>query len=104
MSIPVSRSVWRSASTIDPRQGCEVPPENASIAASTASTPASQAARIVAAPAPLVSCVWKWMGSPTSWRSVRTSSRAAVGFMSPAMSFSPSTCAPADFSSRARST
>ncbi len=57
MSNPVSRSVLRSASTIDPRQGCEVPPEKASIAASTASTPASQAARIVAAPAPEVSWV-----------------------------------------------
>ena len=36
----------------------------ASIAASTASTPASQAARMVAAAAPDVSWVWKWMGSP----------------------------------------
>jgi hypothetical protein len=52
-----------------PRQGCEVPPEKASMAASIASTPASAAARIVAAPAPEVSWVWKWIGSPTSSRS-----------------------------------
>jgi hypothetical protein len=104
MSRPVSRSVWRSASTMDPRQGCEVPPENASIAASTASTPASQAARMVAAAAPLVSWVWKWIGSPTSCFSALTRTRAAAGFSSPAMSFSPSTWAPADFSSFARST
>ncbi len=39
----------RSASTIEPRQGCEVLPESASIAASTASTPASTAASTVAA-------------------------------------------------------
>ena len=38
-----------SASTSEPRQGCEVLPESASIAASTASTPASTAASTVAA-------------------------------------------------------
>ena len=30
MSRPVSRSVWSKASTIEPRQGCDVPPEKAS--------------------------------------------------------------------------
>ena len=43
-SSTVSRSVCASASTIEPMQGCDVPPENESIAASTASTPASAAA------------------------------------------------------------
>ena len=32
----------------------------------------------LAAAAPLVSCVWKWMGSPTSCRSSRISTRAAA--------------------------
>ena len=50
MSSPVSRSVCRSASTIEPRQGCEVPPEKASIAASTASTPASRRGEDAAPP------------------------------------------------------
>ena len=36
-SSPVARSVWRNASTMEPRQGCEVPPEQASIAAIQAS-------------------------------------------------------------------
>ncbi len=83
MSRPVSRSVWRSASTIEPRQGCDVPPEKASIAASTASTPASQAARTVAAAAPEVSWVWKWIGRPSSCFSVLISSLAAAGFIRP---------------------
>ena len=70
MSSPVSRSVRRTASTIEPRQGCEVLPEKLSIAASTASTPAREAARMLAAATPLVSWVWKWTGSPTSSFSV----------------------------------
>ena len=48
-SSPVSRSVPRSASTIEPRQGCEVSPDIESIAASMASTPASTAASTLAA-------------------------------------------------------
>ena len=44
ISRPVSRSSPRSASTIDPSVGCDVLPENASIAASTQSTPAAVAA------------------------------------------------------------
>ena len=73
MSSPVSRSVRASASTIEPRQGCEVLPEKLSIAASTASTPAREAARMLAAAMPLVSWVWKWIGRPTSSFSVLTS-------------------------------
>ena len=58
-SRPVSRSEWRSASTMEPRLGCEVSPLMESIAASKASTPASTAASTLAAEMPLVSCVWK---------------------------------------------
>ena len=79
----MSRSVCRSASTIEPRQGCEVPPEKASIAASTASTPGSAAARTVAAAMPLVSWVWKWIGRPTSSFSALTSAQAAGGLQQP---------------------
>ena len=99
MSMPVSRSVWRSASTIEPRQGCDVPPEKASIEASTASTPASAAASTDAAAMPEVSWVWKWTGRPTSSFSALISTRAAAGFRRPAMSFRPSTWAPASRSS-----
>ena len=99
MSRPVSRSVWASASTTDPKVGWLVLPDSASIAQSTASTPASAAARIVAPPMPLVSWVWKWIGSPTSSFSALIRMRAAGGFSRPAMSFRPSTCAPAAFSS-----
>ncbi|MOA52649.1 hypothetical protein D3C78_1759840 [compost metagenome] len=54
---PVSRSVFFNAATIDPMLGCEVNPLIASIAVSTASTPASIADRILAAAIPLVSWV-----------------------------------------------
>ena len=101
MSSPVSRSVWRKASTIEPSVGCEVLPDSASIAPSTASTPAVAAAMIVAIAAPEVSWVWKWTGIVSSSFSARTSTLAAAGFKSPAMSFSPRTCAPAASSSRA---
>ncbi len=79
-------------------------PENASIATSAASTPASVAARIVAQAMPAVSWVWKWIGSPTSSLSARISTRAAAGFISPAMSLTPSTCAPAASSALAMPT
>ena len=62
----MSRGPWRSASTIEPRLGCEVSPLIESIAPSTASAPASTAASTLAAAMPLVSCVWKWIGSPIS--------------------------------------
>ena len=91
----------RSASTIDPRLGWEVSPLIGSIAASAASTPASAAARTDAAALPLVSWVWKWTGMPTSSRSARTSTRAASGLQSPAMSLMPRMWAPAASSSRA---
>ena len=89
---------------MEPRQGCDVPEEKASIAASTASTPASAAARIEAAAMPDVSWVWKWTGSPTSSFNALTSFDAAAGFISPAMSFRPSTWAPAPFSALPMST
>jgi hypothetical protein len=76
-SSPVSRSVFRNASTIDPRHGCDVRPDSASIAASTASTPASTAAKMVEAAMPEVSCVWKWIGRPTSSFSALTRILAA---------------------------
>jgi hypothetical protein len=57
-----------SASTIEPRQGCEVLPDSASIAASTASTPLSTAASTVAAEMPDVSWVWKWIGRSVASR------------------------------------
>ncbi len=104
ISSPVSRSVPRRASTMEPSVGCEVLPESASIAASTASTPASEAASTVAIEPPAVSWVWKWIGSPTSSFSAVNSRVAAAGFSSPAMSLSPSTCAPAASSSLAMPT
>ncbi len=83
MSRPVSRSVWRSAATIEPRQGCEVQPEKASIAASTASTPASTAASTVAAEMPEVSWVWKWIGRSISSFSAVISTRGGGGLQQP---------------------
>ena len=88
--MPVSLSVCRKLSTIDPRHGCDVPPENASIATSTASTPASEAARIVAPEIPEVSCVWKCIGRPTSSFNDLINILAAAGFNNPAISFKPS--------------
>ena len=79
-SSPVSRGACRSASTIEPRFGCEVSPLIESIAASTASQPASIASRMLAAAMPLVSCVWKWIGRPTSSLSAFTSAYAARGW------------------------
>ena len=99
ISMPVSRSVWRKLSTTDPRHGCDVPPENASIATSTASTPASAAAKIVAPDIPDVSCVWKCIGMPTSSFNALINIFAAAGFSNPAISFNPSMCAPEDLSS-----
>src|SRR5579862_997755 len=54
-STPGSRAPKRSASTIEPRFGCEVSPLMASIAPSTASAPAATAASTLAAAMPLVS-------------------------------------------------
>jgi hypothetical protein len=45
-------------------------PDRLSIAASTASTPARAAARMLPAAMPLVSWVWKWIGRPISYFSV----------------------------------
>ena len=79
---------------IAPRFGCEVRPDIESIAPSTASAPASIAASTLAAAMPEVSCVWKWIGMPTSCFSARTSSRAARGRHTPAMSLMHRMCAP----------
>ena len=70
----MARGPCRSASTSDPRFGCDVPPLIESIAASTASHPASAAISTLAAAMPLVSWVWKWIGIDTSCFSARTSS------------------------------
>ena len=48
------------------RFGCEVSPLMASMAPSTVSTPAATAASTLAAAMPEVSCVWKWIGNPSS--------------------------------------
>ncbi len=97
--MPGSRGPCRSASTIEPRFGCDVSPLIESIAPSTASAPASIAASTLAAAMPLVSCVWKWIGSPISSFSAFTSRPAARGRHRPAMSLMPSTCVPAASSS-----
>ena len=93
-----------SASTIEPRQGCEVLPEKESIAASMASTPLSTAASTVAADRPDVSCVWKWIGRSVASRSALNSTRAAAGFSSPAMSLTAMMWAPAACNSLASPT
>ena len=71
---------------MEPRQGWAVMPDMASIAASTASTPASMAASTVAALMPEVSWVCRCTGIPTSSRRAFTSTRAAAGLSRPAMS------------------
>ena len=103
-SSPVSRSPPRSAAATEPRQGCDVPPDSASMQRSTASTPASLAASTLAAATPEVSWVWKWMGRPTSSRSVLISTRAASGLHRPPMSLTPRMWQPAASSSLARAT
>ena len=71
------------------------------MARSTASTPASTAVSTLAAAMPEVSWVWKWTGSPVSSFKAWTSSRAAAGLTSPAMSLMPRMWVPASRSSRA---
>jgi hypothetical protein len=66
--------------------------------ASAASTPASAGGKDGAARHPAVSWVWKWMGRSTASFSAGISTAADAGFKSPAISFSPSTCAPASLS------
>ena len=58
------------------------------------STPASLARRMLPALMPLVSCVWKWIGTPTSSRSAFTSAYAAYGLHRPAMSLMARMCVP----------
>ena len=85
---------------MEPRFGWEVSPHMASIAPSTASTPAATAASTLAAAMPEVSCVWKCTGSPSSSFSDFTSVYAALGWQSPAMSLMPMMWVPASFSAR----
>ena len=76
------------------RHGWLVMPLIDARAASAMSTPASAARSTLAALMPLVSCVWKWIGTPTSSRSAFTSAYAAYGLQRPAMSLMPRTCVP----------
>jgi hypothetical protein len=55
------------------RHGWLVAPLIGASAASAMSTPASAARRMLPELTPLVSCVWKWIGTPTSSRSAFTS-------------------------------
>ena len=67
MSSPVSRSVCVSASTIEPRHGCEVLPEkrvHRRVDRVDAGVDGGQDRR--RRRCPLVSWVWKWIGRPTS--------------------------------------
>ena len=76
----------------------------APMAPSAASTPASAAARMLAAAMPLVSWVWKWIGMPISCFKAVTSLRAAAGLHRPPMSLRPRMWLPAASSSLARPT
>ena len=76
-SSPVSRSVNRIASTSALRLGCAVFPASEEKAQSTISTPSSAASRYDPICPPAESWVWKWIGTPTSCRSARTSCFAA---------------------------
>jgi len=60
------------------RDGCQGRPLMEFSAASTASALTPMAASTGAAPAPLVSCVWKCAGSPVCCVKARTSSAAAL--------------------------
>jgi glucose-6-phosphate isomerase len=84
--------------------GWAVRPESEERAASTTSTPAAAASSTVAEAMAEVSWVWKWTGMRTSPLSAVKSLRAAMGFMSPAMSFTARKWAPMRSSSRASDT
>src|SRR5207244_8254655 len=92
MSSCVSRGVCRSAATMEFRLGWLVPPLTAATAASATSAPASAAFRTEAALMPLVSWVWKWIGTPTSCRRAFTNSKAAYGLHKPAISLMAKKC------------
>jgi hypothetical protein len=83
------------AATIDSRLGWEVRLDMAPKAASTTSTPASEAKSRDAACTPGVSWVCRWMGRPISLRRADTSFRAAKGRRRPDMSLMPMMVAPA---------
>jgi len=89
-----SHSEPASTATSEFRFGWAVRPESDESAASTTSTPALAASRIVAAATPEVSWVWRWTGMPTASLSAFTSFAAAKGLRSPAMSFTARKCAP----------
>ena len=93
--------MFANAATIEFKFGWLVVPLIDAIAPSATCTPASAAFSTLAALIPLVSCVWKWIGIPTSCRSVLTSFSAAYGLHNPAMSLIAKTCAPIRSSSRA---
>ena len=76
------------------RLGCEVRPDIDATAPSATSSPTAADISTLAAWEPPMSWVWKWIGRPTSWRSVSTSFTAAYGLQSPAMSLTAIMLAP----------
>ena len=85
--MPVSSSVPFSEATTAPIDGCEVVPDIASIATSTASAPAFAHSTIEITPVPAVSCVCTWMGrSGNSARIEEIRRRALCGVSRPAIS------------------
>ena len=85
-STSVSLGVNRSDSTRAFRLGWDVRPDIDAIAPSATSRPTSAASITLAAWAPPMSWVWKWIGMPTSFLSASTSFAAAYGLHNPAMS------------------
>ena len=76
--MPVSRGVKRSDSTSAFRLGCEVRPDiDGHGAVGDVEPDLGRPCRTLAAWAPPMSCVWKWIGTPTSSRRALTSVSAA---------------------------
>ena len=99
----MSRGVNRSDSTIAFKLGCEVRPAIEATAPSATSRPTSAPRKTLAACAPPMSWVWKWIGTPTSSRRALISRSAAIGLHRPAMSLIAIRLAPRFSSSLARS-
>ena len=98
----MSRGVNRSDSTSAFKLGCEVKPAIEATAPSATSRPTWAPRSTLAACAPPMSCVWKWIGTPTSSRRALISRSAAIGLHRPAMSLMAIRFAPRFSSSLAR--